>query len=97
MEAVLVNFVLAVWGWFVSWAEERWGSFNDFTPSQKQWVNSFLAWVVPVVATSGLFYWWTPELGNLTEVLTAVGIFVAPFVSWLISQVAHFVDKKLAS
>lgn len=90
---VLEGFVVALWGFFVSLVQERFGTFQDLSPRTKQLVNSLFAFVVPV-----LVQWvapvWKPEFGNTNEVVTALLTFLVPAaLAWSSSQFAHHFDK----
>lgn len=87
-------FVLAIWGIGVSWIEERFGAFQNLSPSVKQLINSVLTFIVPAVVNF-LTPIWRPELGDASEVVNAALFLVAPVVVWLFSQIGHYTDGWL--
>jgi len=87
-------FVLALYGSFVSFIEERFGSFQNLPANIKQLINSILAFVVPAIVNY-LVPVWRPEFGEASEVAWAVSLLAAPVVVWLVSQLAHAIDRKL--
>ena len=86
-------FVLALYGFAVSFVEERFGAFQNLPANIKQLVNAVLTFVVPAVVNY-LNPIWQPEFGDASEVVQAVLLLAAPVVVWLVSQVAHAVDRK---
>lgn len=90
-----VLFVLTLYGSFVSWVQERNGSFEKLNPNQKQVINAVLTILVPIIVGFLLPMWGGSEQG-LTEGVNAVLLVFAPVFIWLVSQVAHYVDKLLA-
>lgn len=91
---VLETFVVALWGLFVSFVQERYGKFQDLPANVKQLVNALLTFIVPAVVTVVAPYW-KPELGDVNEVVTSGIILLVPVVAWLASQVGHQVDRVL--
>ena len=59
----------------------------------KQLVNAVLTFVVPTIVNY-LNPIWQPEFGDASEVVQAVLLLAAPVVVWLVSQIAHAVDRK---
>ena len=86
-------FILALYGFAVSFVEERFGAFQNLPANIKQLVNPVLTFVVPAVVNY-LNPIWQPEFGDASEVVQAVLLLAAPVVVWLVSQVAHAVDRK---
>lgn len=86
-------FILALYGFFVSFLEERFGAFQNLPANVKQLVNAVLTFVVPAIVNI-VNPIWQPEFGDTSEVVRAVLLLAAPVVVWLISQVAHAVDRK---
>lgn len=86
--------VLGLIGAIVSWAEERYGKFQDLSPRAKQLTNAVLAFLVPVIVTwlGGV---WRPEFGDLTEFVNSMAALLVPAVIWFGSQVGHYLDKWL--
>lgn len=87
-------FILALYGTFVSFVQERFGAFQELPANVKQLINSILAFVIPLVVNF-ITPIWKPEFGDASEVVNAALLLAAPVVVWLVSQVAHGVDKKL--
>ena len=86
-------FILALYGFFVSFLEERFGAFQNLPANIKQLVNAVLAFVVPAIVQF-VTPIWQPEFGDASEVVKAVLLLAAPVVVWLVSQVAHAIDRK---
>lgn len=87
-------FVLALYGTFVSFVQERFGAFQDLSPRVKQLINSLLTFAVPAIVNFVIPIW-RLEFGDSSEVVNSALLLVAPVFVWLVSQVAHAVDKKL--
>lgn len=94
MEQTLTAIVLFLYGTFVSWVEERFGKFQDLTPSMKQLVNAILTIVVPGIAL-WLAPLWRPEFGIPEDAANALLYLLAPAAIWLFSQIAHYFDPSL--
>jgi hypothetical protein len=90
---VLSVFILAVYAFFVSFLEERFGRFQDLPSNVKQLINSVLTFIVPAVANY-LNPIWQPEFGDANEVVWAFSLLIVPAIVWLISQIAHAIDRK---
>lgn len=86
-------FILALYAFFVSFLQERFGAFQNLPSNIKQLINAVLAFVVPAVVQF-VAPIWQPEFGDASEVVKAVLLMAAPVVVWLISQAAHAVDRK---
>lgn len=91
VETFLVGVVLFLYGAFVSWAEERFGKFQDLSPSAKQGVNTALTLVLPAIVQVVTPYW-RPEFGAPDQVAQSLLYLIAPAFVWLSSQVAHRLD-----
>jgi len=94
VEDSLLIFVIAVYGLAVAFVQERVGKFEDLSPTQKQSINAFLAFVVPLVVNYVVPFW-RPELGEPNAFFTALGLLLAPVFIWLVSQVGHQFDRIL--
>lgn len=91
METLQV-FVFAIVGIAIAYLQERFGVYQDLKPGTKQIVNGALALVLPgVVAWSA--GWWVPAFGDATEVFTQLAYLLVPVVVWVITQLAHQVDR----
>ena len=91
---VLQVFVFAIVGILIAYLQERFGTFQELKPGTKQIVNGVLALVLPgVVAWSA--GWWVPAFGDATEVWTQVAYLIVPAVVWVVTQLAHQVDRVL--
>ena len=91
---VLETFIIAVWGFFVAFIQERFGKFNDLPANVKQLINAVLAFIVPAVVVY-LQPYWLPEFGNINEVVTGGLLLFVPVVAWLASQIGHQIDRLL--
>jgi uncharacterized membrane protein len=98
----LLALVIFLYGLFASWVLERWGSFGNLTPAQKQLTVALVGFVAPFVTALGvkLFGAWPETVGSPETFTTALLTFIAPFVvaalAWLSTQVGHFLDQILA-
>lgn len=94
LQSFLVAVIITGYGSAVSFLEERFGKFQDLSPTAKQAINSLLTLVLPYVLVFVQPYW-RLEFGNPNEVITSAFLLVAPALVWLASQVAHAADKRL--
>ena len=98
MEDQLLVSLLAIVGFFyaagTSYIQERFGKFQDLSPTKKQLVNSVLNFIVPAVAVFVQPYW-KADFGSLDGALQSLFVLLVPVVVWLFSQVAHQIDKLL--
>jgi hypothetical protein len=88
-------FILAFWGFAVSWIEERFGAFQILPPKQKQLVNSILNLIVPGITIWLVNPWWQKDFGDSVEFTNGILILLAPVMVWLTSQFAHYADRLL--
>ena len=96
-EVQLLNYIVLIWGVFVSMVEERFGVFQGLEPRYKQLVNSLLTFVVPGLANWLMTKGWNVDVfGSAEEFSNALLVFVVPALIWMVSQVTHFVDMKLS-
>jgi len=93
----IVMLIILIYGVFVSFLEERFGAFERLLPSQKQFVNGVVGFFVPAVAslltylkTLGYTYQGTPQ-----ELAQAMIFLLAPAAVWVVTQIAHQIDKWL--
>lgn len=93
LSTFLVAVVLFLYGTGTSWLQERFGGFQNLSPSVKQLVNSVINLVLPYIAVFVQPYW-KPEFGNPEEVITSLLVLVAPFFVWVVSQLAHHFDPS---
>lgn len=93
----LLTLVVLLYGWAISWLEERFGGFNDLSARTKQLVNALFGFVVPAVAVylPVLFGQWPGELGTPEGFVTFVLRLLVPVAVWLVTQVAHQFDLVL--
>jgi len=91
METLQV-FVFAIVGIAIAYLQERFGVYQDLKPGTKQIVNGVLALVLPglVAWTAG---WWNPSFGDANEVFTQVAYLIVPVLVWVVTQVAHQIDR----
>lgn len=92
----LTLFVLAAYGFAVSWIEERFGAFEGLEPRTKQLINSLFSFVVPAVVIWLNKSPWPADFGDPSAVVTALLTLLAPVGVWVASQLAHYLDKWLA-
>lgn len=90
---------LAILGIAISFIQERFGKFEELPAKYKQLINSIITLIVPVLVAT-VAGWWRPEFGDSAGFFTALLQFTAPVVIWLVtwlsSQLGHFLDKGLA-
>jgi len=91
METLQV-FVFAIVGIAIAYLQERFGGYENLKPWVKQTVNGVLAALIPaaVAWTAG---WWVPAFGDANEVLTQVAYLIVPILVWVVTQLAHQVDR----
>lgn len=93
-ESNVVILLAGLWGWIVSWMEERFGAFENLSPRWKQLVNSVLSLVVPLAA--GLLApHWRDSFGDLGGFTNEFLLVLALPAAWLASQLWHYADKLL--
>lgn len=93
----MLALLIVLYGFAVSWIEERFGSFQDLSPSVKQVVNGLLGFFAPLVAAGvvALLGRWPEQIGTAEGLAQAVLYLAAPVAVWLVTQIAHYVDLWL--
>lgn len=86
--------ILALFAMFISYAEERFGSFQGLEANWKQVANSILAVVLPSLLAWSQG-WWRPEFGDAAQVWTQLAYLVIPIGAWLVTQITHQADRIL--
>ncbi|MDH5184533.1 MAG: hypothetical protein OEX12_11655 [Gammaproteobacteria bacterium] len=92
----LFLFVIVVYAFVVSWAQERNGYFQKMSPSRKQWFNAVLATIIPYLInllTNGAILRILEELAVSQDVLVIVSGLI-PGLIWVLTQIAHKLDAK---
>ena len=90
--------VVVLYAFAVSWIAERFGVFQDLSPSIKQLVVALAGFAVPLVVQviTGVFGAWPDTIGTPEGLTQALFALAAPFAVWLLTQVAHYLDLALA-
>jgi hypothetical protein len=93
----LLAFVVVLYGFAVSWLEERFGSFQNLSPANRQLVNGLLGFFAPLVASAvvAMLGKWPVEIGTPEGLAQAILYVLAPVAVWLVTQVAHYADLWL--
>lgn len=93
----VLQLVILLYGFVVSWAAERFGAFDSLSPSVKQLVIALAGFVVPLVTglVTGIFGKWPENLGTPEGLTQALFMLLAPAAIWVITQIAHYADQIL--
>jgi hypothetical protein len=94
----ILQLLVVLYAFAVSWITERFGSFQNLSPSVKQLVIALAGFAVPLVTTvvTALLGAWPDTVGTPDALTQALFILGAPFVVWLFTQLAHYADLALA-
>jgi hypothetical protein len=94
----VLAFVIVLYAFVISWVAERFGAFQDLSPTVKQLVVALAGFAVPLVVqvVTGVFGAWPDTIGTPEGLTQALFALAAPFAVWLITQVAHYADLALA-
>jgi len=93
----LLALVVVLYGFAVSWLEERFGVFQNLSPATKQLVNGLLGFFAPLVASLvvAMLGKWPEAVGTPEGLAQAILYLLAPVAVWLVTQVAHYTDLWL--
>lgn len=94
----LLALLILLYGFGVSWAADRFGTFEKLSPSVKQLVIALVGFVVPLVVGffTKAFGTWPDAIGTPESFVTALLMLLAPVAVWLMTQIAHYFDLALA-
>lgn len=93
----ILQLIVLLYAFAVSWVTERFGGFDKLTPTVKQLVIALAGFAVPLITglVTGIFGKWPDNIGTPEGLTQALFIFVAPVAVWLLTQVAHYADLIL--
>lgn len=86
--------VVVVYGAGASFIQERFGAYQNLSPTLKQVLNTFWTAVLPYIIIMVQPYW-KADWGSSEDAMTSLFMLLVPVAMWLVSQVAHAVDRKL--